>query len=184
MSAMYTCPPWRLAWGFWSPCLFCVISRQGYPQHSLLWLLTVVSKPHDGVLGRVKGIKGFHNLNDFPEAKTIPGLILYRFDSNLMFFNVDYFCERVRAAIAAADTPVEWVIVDASSINVVDITTVQRVDALRDELAARGIVLALARVKLSLNRFFSQEWARKHTRLYGAYRFHTLNSALRGFSKR
>lgn len=151
---------------------------------SLLWLLTVVSKPHDGVLGRVKGIKGFHNLNDFPEARTIPGLILYRFDSNLMFFNVDYFCERVRAAIAKADTPVEWVIVDASSINVVDITAVQRVDALRDELAARGIVLALARVKLSLNRFFSEKWSREHSELHRAYRFYTLNSALRAFNKR
>ena len=38
---------------------------------SLFWLLTVVSRPHDGVLGRVKGIKGFHNLADFPDARMV-----------------------------------------------------------------------------------------------------------------
>ena len=151
---------------------------------SLLWLLTVVSRPHDGVLGRVKGMKGFHNLNDFPDAKTIPGLLLYRFDANLMFFNADYFCDRVRAAIAAAETPVEWVVLDASSISVVDITAVQKVDALRKELAAKGVFFAMARVKHSLNRFFSDEWARKHKKLHDQYRYHTLRSAVRAFDKR
>ncbi|MDB4542981.1 SulP family inorganic anion transporter, partial [bacterium] len=151
---------------------------------SLLWLLTVVSRPHDGVLGRVKGMKGFHNLNDFPDAKTIPGLLLYRFDANLMFFNADYFCDRVRAAIAAAETPVEWVVLDASSISVVDITAIQKVAALRKELAGRGIFFAMARVKHSLNRFFSDEWAKKHKKLHDQYRYHTVRSAVRAFHKR
>ncbi len=94
---------------------------------SLFWLLTVVSRPHDGVLGRVKGIKGFHNIADFPEATTIPGLILYRFEANLVFFNADHFRDRVRAIIAAAETPVEWVVIDASSINVVDVTSLHKI---------------------------------------------------------
>lgn len=151
---------------------------------SLLWLLTVVSRPHDGVLGRVKGMKGFHNLNDFPDAKTIPGLLIYRFDANVMFFNADFFCDRMRAAIAAAETPVEWVVLDASSISVVDITAIQKIDALRKELAARGIFFAMARVKHSLNRFFSDEWAKKHKELHDQYRYHTVRSAVRAFNKR
>ena len=44
---------------------------------SLFWLLTVTSRPHDAVLGRVEGIDGFHDIEDFPGATTIPGLILY-----------------------------------------------------------------------------------------------------------
>jgi high affinity sulfate transporter 1 len=128
---------------------------------SLFWLLTVVSRPHDGVLGRVKGIKGFHNLADFPDATTIPGLLLYRFEANLVFFNADYFRDRVRATIAAAKTPVEWVVVDASSINVVDITALQKIDELREELAAQGIVLAVARAKRNLMKFFNYDWGLK-----------------------
>jgi high affinity sulfate transporter 1 len=151
---------------------------------SLFWLLAVVSRPHDGVLGRVKGIKGFHSIEDFPEATTIPGLVLYRFDANLIFFNVDYFRERVRAVIAAADTPVEWLVVDASSINVADITALQRIDELREELAAQGIVFAVARAKPNLWKFFNREWGEKRRDLHAKYRFDTIKSALHAFHNR
>ena len=151
---------------------------------SLFWLLTVVSRPHDGVLGRVAGMKGFHNIADYPEATTIPGLILYRFDANLVFFNADYFRERVREVIAAASTPVEWVVVDASSINVVDVTAFQKIDELREELAARGIVLAHARAKRNLARFFNQGWLMKRRALRIEYDFPTVKSAVRAFNSR
>ena len=151
---------------------------------SLFWLLTVVSRPHDGVLGRVKGIKGFHDIADFPNATTIPGLILYRFDANLVFFNTDYFRDRVRAIIAAAETPVEWVVVDASSVNVVDITALQKMDEFREELAARGIVLATARAKRNLWTFFNKKWGMKRRELHARYRFDTIKSAVRAFKNR
>ena len=115
---------------------------------SLAWLLMVASRPQDAVLGRVPGLPGFHSVADYPQASTVPGLLLYRFEANLVFFNVDYFGERLRAAIAAARTPVEWVVVDASPINWIDATALQRLDELRSELAARGITLGIARAKL------------------------------------
>ena len=151
---------------------------------SLFWLLTVTSRPHDAVLGRVKGIKGFHDIEDFPEATTIPGLILYRFDANVVFYNADYFRDRVRAVIAAADTPVEWVVVDASSINVVDITAIQKADELREELSAQGIVFAIARGKQNLSKFFNAEWGIKRREVHAKYRFDTIKSAVRAFNNR
>jgi high affinity sulfate transporter 1 len=151
---------------------------------SLLWLLAVGSRPHDAVLGRVPGMKGFHDTADYPEAVTVPGLILYRFDANLVFFNVDYFRERVRAIIAAANTPVEWFVVDASTINVIDITAVQKMAELREELANRGIVLGTARVKRNLMRFFNPTRAQEHFRQHASYRFTTLKSAVRAFTSR
>jgi len=151
---------------------------------SLLWLLFVVSRPHDAVLGRVKGIKGFHDITDFPEATTIPGLVLYRFDANLVFFNADYFRGRVRAIIEAMEVPVKWIVVDASSINVVDATAIQKIDELREELADQGIVLAYARVKLSLERHFEADWVRRRRQRYGQYVYHTLKAAVHAFDHR
>jgi MFS superfamily sulfate permease-like transporter len=151
---------------------------------SLFWLLTVASRPHDAVLGSVEGIKGFHDIEDFPGATTIPGLILYRFDANVVFFNADYFRNRVRAAIAAAETPVEWVVVDASSINVVDITALQKIDELREELSAQGILFASAHVKRSLSKFFNDDWGVKYLGLHARYRFDTVKSAVRAFNNR
>jgi len=151
---------------------------------SLFWLLTVTSRPHDSVLGRVEGIDGFHDIEDFTEATTIPGLILYRFDANLVFFNADYFRGRVREVISAAKTPVEWIVVDASSINVIDITALQKVDELREELSAQGIVLATACAKPSLAKYFKSDWGVKYLGLYAKYRFDTIESAVRAFSNR
>jgi MFS superfamily sulfate permease-like transporter len=150
---------------------------------SLAWLLTVTSRPHDGVLGRVKGIRGFHDIADFPEATTIPGLILYRFDANVVFFNADYLRDRLRAAIAAADTPVEWVVLDASSISVIDVTALQKIDELRNELSSRGITFSIARLKPSLLRYFNPAWGAKRNEQYVKYRFHTVKSAVRAFYK-
>jgi high affinity sulfate transporter 1 len=151
---------------------------------SLLWLLGISSRPHDAVLGRVPGVKGFHDIADYPGAVTVPGLVLYRFDANLVFFNVDYFRERVRSIIAAADPPVEWFVVDASTINLVDITAVHKIDELRDELAARGVIFGVARVKRSLMRFFDPQWMRERSEQNARYRFATLKSAVRAFNTR
>ena len=68
---------------------------------SLLQLLALSSRPSDAVLGRVPGLQGFHDVSDYPEAKTIPGLLLYRFEASLVFYNVEYFRERLLALIAA-----------------------------------------------------------------------------------
>jgi MFS superfamily sulfate permease-like transporter len=75
-----------------------------------------------------------------------------------VLYNVDYFRERLLALIDASKTPVEWVVLDAGSINFVDSTAIDAVDRRRDELAARGIVLASASIKRSLGRRFRGEW--------------------------
>jgi high affinity sulfate transporter 1 len=150
---------------------------------SLAWLLIVVSRPQDAVLGRVSGLPGFHSIADYPQAKTVPGLLLYRFEANLVFFNVDYFGERLRAAIARSRAPVEWVVVDASPINWIDATALQRLDEMRAELATRGITLGIARAKHSLARPFNPSWLaqRSPTELH---RFPTLKTAVHAFERR
>ena len=151
---------------------------------SLAWLLVVVSRPRDAVLGRVPGLPGFHSVADYPKATTVPGLLIYRFEANLVFFNVDYFGERLRAAIQACRTPVEWVIVDAGPINWIDATALQRLDELRSELARREIMLGVARAKLSLGRAFDPNWVSRRLAAMESYRFPTLKAAVRAFERR
>ena len=150
---------------------------------SLIWLLSVESRPNDAVLGRVKGRKGFHSIADYPDAKTIPGLLLYRFDSNLVFYNADYLKARVRAAVAAQKTPVEWVVVDASSINIIDATGLRKFDELREELAAVGVSVYIARVKQHLEHFFNKEFAKERRKAAKKLRFQTLKPAINAYLK-
>jgi high affinity sulfate transporter 1 len=151
---------------------------------SLLWLLANGSRPHDAVLGRVPGVKGYHDLTDYPEARTIPGLLLYRFDSDIVFFNCDYFRERILKEIAEAESPVEWVVVDASPVNVVDYTALQRIAELREDLAARGIVFAAANVKHVLGSFFRPDWVSQMQARLDRPPFQTVGSAVDAFQNR
>jgi sulfate permease, SulP family len=150
---------------------------------SLAWLLVVVSRPQDAVLGRVRDVRGFHSVADYPEATTVPGLLLFRFEANLVFFNIDYFGERLRAAIARSRAPVEWVVVDASPVNWIDATALQRLEELRGELAAEGITLAFARVKQSLSRAFNPRWIAQRRSAMGFRSFPTLKTAIRAFER-
>ena len=150
---------------------------------SLLQLLALSSRPVDAVLGRVPGLKGFHDIDDYPEAKTVPGLLLYRFEASLVFYNVDYFRERVLALIAASKTPVEWVVIDAGSINVVDSTAIDVIDRLSEDLAAHGVVLASANVKRSLGRRFQGEWVDARRALTADRAYPTLKAAMRACSR-
>ena len=151
---------------------------------SLLLLLILTSRPTDAVLGRVPGMQGYHDRKDYPEAETMPGLLLYRFNADLVFFNADYFKARLLAAIAASETPVEWVVVDASPINVTDSTALKQVEQLIDELAARGIVFAVARRKHAVRRLFEASWVDVRRELTDEYNYPTLTSAVNAFNAR
>ncbi|MFI5274482.1 MAG: SulP family inorganic anion transporter, partial [Ktedonobacterales bacterium] len=87
---------------------------------SFLLLLARAVRPHDAVLGQIKGVDGFHDLEEYPQGATIPGLIVYRFDAQLFFANADVFQRRVRSLVAKAGGEtlgaVEWFVLDAEAI--------------------------------------------------------------------
>ncbi len=113
-------------------------------------LLRRVARPHDGILGYVRGLAGMHDVDDFPDAEQIPGLVVYRYDSPLFFANADDFHHRALAAVDEAEQPVDWLLINAEANVEVDLTSLDALDRLRRDLDARGVVLALARVKQDL----------------------------------
>ncbi|WP_432893547.1 SulP family inorganic anion transporter [Kribbella sp. CA-245084] len=117
---------------------------------SVLDVLRRVARPHDGILGYVPGIAGMHDIDDYPDARPVPGLVVYRYDSPLFFANAEDFHRRALAAVDDAPDPVRWLLLNTEANIQIDVTAVDALDALREELASRGIVLALARVKQDL----------------------------------
>lgn len=117
---------------------------------SVAELLSRVARPHDAVEGLVPGVAGMHDVDDYPQARTIPGLLVYRYDSPLFFANAQNFHRRALAAVDEQTQPVRWFVLNAEANVEVDITALDAVDALRRELTRRGIVFALARVKQDL----------------------------------
>src|SRR5262249_1046375 len=104
-------------------------------------------RPHYAVLGRVDGLRGYHDVKRYPDARRVPGLVLFRWDAPLFFANAELFRDRVRAAVAAAQTPVRWVIVAAEPVTSVDVTAADIVRELDDDLSADNIELQFAEMK-------------------------------------
>jgi high affinity sulfate transporter 1 len=113
---------------------------------AILLLLMRVSRPPDAVLGRVSGLKGFHNVLHHEETRTWPDLVLYRFGAALVFFNAPYFKKRV-LEMAVSHPDIQWLVVDGGPINSVDSTGAAMLEALTEDLSTRGIRLGFANLR-------------------------------------
>ena len=95
-------------------------------------------RPHSAVLGRVDRVKGYHDITRYPDARLIPGLVLFRWDAPLFFANAELFHERVLDAVASSPTPVRWLVVAAEPVTSVDVTAADVARRARRRPARRG----------------------------------------------
>ncbi|MGR4869753.1 SulP family inorganic anion transporter [Variovorax sp. LARHSF232] len=104
-------------------------------------------RPHFAVLGRAEGVKGYHDITRYPDARQVPGLVLFRWDAPLFFANAELFHERVLDAVAAAPEPVRWLVVAAEPVTSVDVTSADMLAELDEQLQAAGTELCVAEMK-------------------------------------
>ena len=146
---------------------------------AILQLLARASHPHDALLGRIPGVDGFHDIQGRPEAETFPGLMIYRFDSSLLFFNADYFKARVRMVTEQAKTELRCFLLDAESMPLIDSTGAASLEEVRNELAEKGVVFTMAEAKGPLRVMLDRTGL---TQQIGSARFFpTLTSAVEAF---
>jgi len=113
-------------------------------------LLRRLAHAHDSVQGLVPGVPGMHDVDDYPAATVVPGLLVYRYDAPLFFANAADFRRRALAAIEDSPQPVRWFLLNAESNVEVDLTALDALEQMRTECEGRGIVFAMARVKQDL----------------------------------
>ena len=142
-------------WEFWLSigCFVGVAVLGAIPGIGLAIVIAVIEflwdgwRPHSAVLGRADGVKGYHDLTHYPQARLIPGLVLFRWDAPLFFANAELFQERVLDAAAASPTPVRWLVIAAEPVTSVDVTAADVVAELDETLRAAGIELCFAEMK-------------------------------------
>ncbi|MBZ5537944.1 MAG: sulfate permease [Acidobacteriia bacterium] len=110
-------------------------------------LLIRTSRPHDAVLGRIPGTSAFRDVATHPDAESFPGLVIYRFDASLVFFNADHFKGRVRTVTREAPAPVRYFLLDAGTMPLLDTTGAASLDQVCGELEEKGIAMAVAAAK-------------------------------------
>lgn len=117
---------------------------------SILDLLRRVARPHDAVLGYAEGVPGMHDIDDYPGATVVPGLVIYRYDSPLFFGNAENFRNRAIAALDGSAQPVKWFVLNAEGIVEIDLTGIHALHALHDELHRRDVRFGIVRAKQEL----------------------------------
>jgi high affinity sulfate transporter 1 len=171
-------------WEFWLSvvCFLGVAALGVIPGIGLAIVIAVIEflwdgwRPHYAVLGRVNGIRGYHDITRYPDARLIPGLVLFRWDAPLFFANAELFHQCVLEAVARSPTPVRRIIVAAEPVTSVDVTSADMLAELEQALRASGIELRFAEmkdpIKDKLKRFELLE-------RFGAANFHpTLGAAV------
>jgi high affinity sulfate transporter 1 len=111
---------------------------------ALLRFLHLVARPTGEVLGEVAGHPGFHALARHPNARTTPGLLLFRFNGPIVFFNAAHFKRSALAAADAADSDLRWLVLDLLPVTIMDATGLETVRELFETLRARGVQPATA----------------------------------------
>jgi len=111
---------------------------------ALVRFVRIAARPRDEVLGKVGGIPGLHSVERHPEATTWPGIVIYRFDGPITFFNSAYFKQRTLRAAEAAGTELKWFVMDMIPVSQLDVTGLYAIRELRQALGARGVKLVFA----------------------------------------
>ena len=111
---------------------------------ALLRFVRIVSRPKVEILGKVDESQGFHSIERHSDAVTVPGLMLVRFNSPIVFFNAPYFKQEVLAIAKAAGPSLRWLVLDMLPITMIDATGIYTVAEVADLLREQSVVLAAA----------------------------------------
>jgi len=127
---------------------------------SMLMLIRGAATPHVAFLGRIPGSSRYSDLERHPDNETLPGVLIFRVESSLLYFNAQHVRNVLRAKLSAAPS-LQLVVCDLSNSPYVDVAGAELLDSLYQELAARGvrfrIVEAHARIRDLLRRVGLEE---------------------------
>jgi high affinity sulfate transporter 1 len=119
---------------------------------SLLVLLGRAARPHVAILGRIPGLQRFSDLERNPQNETVPGMLLFRTEASLLYFNVDHVRESVLSRLReeSVRSPMRVVVCDLSTSPYVDMAGAEMLAELHADMAASGIEFRVVEARSSV----------------------------------
>jgi high affinity sulfate transporter 1 len=146
---------------------------------ALVRFVRIAARPRDEVLGKVEGLSGLHSVERHPGATTWPGIVIYRFDGPITFFNSAYFRQRALRAADAGGPELTWFVLDMIPVSHFDVTGLYALRDVREALSARGVKLVFAGRKTEII-----QWTRQvglYSEELAARTFPTMRQALKAY---
>ena len=148
---------------------------------SLVQLLRTASRPHVAFLGRIPGTRRFSDRQRHPDNELIPGVLIFRPESGLVYFNVDHVCESILKRVHAEPTPPKLVVLDLSAAPRLDLQSAHALGGMADEITAKGIRFQAVEPRSSVRDRLRNEGVDE--KLGGVNRFTSVADAVDDFQK-
>lgn len=148
---------------------------------SLVQLLRAASHPHVAFLGRIPGTRRFSDRERHPDNELIAGVVIFRPESSLVYFNIDHVCETILGRIHAELPAPRLVVLDLSAAPRVDLQSTHALAGLAAEIAAKNIRFHVVEARSSVRDRFRNE--NVDNKLGGVNRFTTVADVIDDFSK-
>jgi high affinity sulfate transporter 1 len=149
---------------------------------SLVQLLRRASHPHVAFLGRIPGTRRFSDRERHPDNELIPGVLIFRPESSLIYFNVDHIRETIADRAQSEAVPPRLVVIDLSAAPLVDLQSAHTLAGLADELAAAGIRMQCVEARSGVRERLRNEGLDE--RLGGIDRFTSVADVVESFCAR
>ncbi|RPH53858.1 MAG: STAS domain-containing protein, partial [Lysobacterales bacterium] len=149
---------------------------------SILLFITLNTRPNTAILGRLPNTNIFRNVEQFPEAETIPGLIILRIDASLYFANVVFLKEKLHEICDRHRTDLKAIILDASAVNDLDSSADTALHQLSDEFKQKGITFYIAGIKAPVREVMRRSGL--YNILGGDHFFFTIDAAVKRFQEK
>ncbi len=147
---------------------------------SLVQLLRRASRPHVAFLGRIPGTRRFSDRVRHTDNELIPGVLIFRPESGLIYFNVDHVCDSILDRVQKETPPPKLVVLDLSAAPRVDLQSAHTLGALAEDITARGIRFQAVEARSSVRDRLRAEGV--DSKLGGVNRFTTVADAVESFS--
>jgi sulfate permease, SulP family len=148
---------------------------------SLVQLLRRTSHPHVAFLGRIPGTRRFSDRERHPDNELIPGMLIFRPESNLIYFNIDSVRDAISDRVRAEVPPPKFVVLDLSAAPHVDLQSAHTLAALADELTALGSHVHVVEARSAVRERLRREGL--DARLGGIDRFTSVADVVDSFQK-
>jgi MFS superfamily sulfate permease-like transporter len=114
---------------------------------SLVQLLRRASRPHVAILGRIPGTRRYSDMERHSDNEPVPGALLVRVESSLLYFNADYVSETIMQRVQDAGASLRRVLCDLSATPYVDLAGAEMLVGLQEKLAAAGVALQIVEAR-------------------------------------
>ena len=148
---------------------------------SLVQLVRAFSRPHVALLGRIPGTRRFSDRERHQDNQLIPGVMIFRPESALVYFNVDNVCDAILSRVHAEPTPPKLVVLDLSAAPLVDMQSAYMLAGMAEELIAEHIRFQTVEARSSVRDRLRHEGV--DSKLGGVNRFATVADVIDHFQR-